>query len=301
VINDPQQGGVTSLSQPDVPQNDPGDAASRQPDVPSVEQADTDRPASIPTASPVGHEGQLPRARKVPTVPMPMSRRRAALELIGLVPAIVAGELIGALAGLLLLPEGSRWITMISSGFMALSGVLYVMLILRLADHRPRSIGLTTANIMQESRIGALALLGTYVVLMPLMAAIVIVFFPEYMDQETPAQRAIKDVFPAMPLWQFLLINVVAVFWEELVFRGFLLTRLKVICKSWLPAVLLAAVLFGVQHYYQGVMAVVATAILAIAMGSLFAWRKSLWPGMVYHFLHNALFLTILTQYSDSS
>jgi membrane protease YdiL (CAAX protease family) len=99
----------------------------------------------------------------------------------------------------------------------------------------------------------------------------------------------------AVPLGVSLLMAVLAGLWEEVVFRGFLLGRLRValqglgaVQRGALPwrdgaAVLLSALLFGGGHAYQGVFGVVQTAAVGLALGALTVIRKSLWPAILAH------------------
>ncbi len=50
-------------------------------------------------------------------------------------------------------------------------------------------------------------------------------------------------------------------------------------------AVLVAAVVFGLAHLYQGVAGVLLTSVLAVALGALNVATDSLLPGMVLHVL----------------
>ena len=82
--------------------------------------------------------------------------------------------------------------------------------------------------------------------------------------------------------------------WEEIAFRGFMLTRLQSIFRRWWLTIPIGAVLFGFGHGYQGPLAIVQTMLLGIVMGVLFWWRKSLVPGIVFHLLNNVMAFLML-------
>jgi membrane protease YdiL (CAAX protease family) len=81
--------------------------------------------------------------------------------------------------------------------------------------------------------------------------------------------------------------------WEETVFRGFLLGRLR----AALPvadapratllrdaiAVALCGVCFGAGHGYQGALGLMQTTIAGIVLGAVTVWRGSLWPAIGAH------------------
>jgi len=94
--------------------------------------------------------------------------------------------------------------------------------------------------------------------------------------------------------WSAILPLVVFVgFWEETVFRGFLLGRVRAALSArggtatqWqrdMLAVVLTALLFGMGHAYQGVLGIVQTSAMGLVLGGLTLWRKSIWPAVFVH------------------
>ena len=92
--------------------------------------------------------------------------------------------------------------------------------------------------------------------------------------------------------------------WEEMVFRGFVLGRLR----AALPAadtrgarlrrdalaVLLCALCFGAGHGYQGALGLLQTTTAGIALGALAVWRRRIWPAIGAHFAIDAFGLVAL-------
>ncbi len=74
---------------------------------------------------------------------------------------------------------------------------------------------------------------------------------------------------------------------EEIVFRGFLLTRLRVIVGSWGWAVAIGAVLFAVPHVWEGLWAVVLIVPVAVVLSITFIARRGLAAPILAHFLFN--------------
>ena len=72
-------------------------------------------------------------------------------------------------------------------------------------------------------------------------------------------------------------------FYEEVVARGFLLARCRVLLHTRWAAVLLSSLLFGLAHLYQGWGGVVLTAIVgAVFAGITLRWG-TLWPVILAH------------------
>ena len=79
-----------------------------------------------------------------------------------------------------------------------------------------------------------------------------------------------------------------AAFMEEMVYRGWLLTRLAELtgfsANGWVVAMLVTSALFGAIHLYQGVSGVVATGLSGLVFGWLYlATGRNLWPSILAH------------------
>ena len=93
-------------------------------------------------------------------------------------------------------------------------------------------------------------------------------------------------------------------FWEETVFRGFLLGRVR----AALPvadtprarfrrdafAVALCGVCFGAGHGYQGALGLMQTTTAGIVLGAVTVWRGSLWPAIGAHLAIDAFGLLVI-------
>jgi len=96
-----------------------------------------------------------------------------------------------------------------------------------------------------------------------------------------------------IPVRGILPLTVFVGFWEETVFRGFLLGRLRaalpaadtpraVLLRDAI-AVALCGVCFGAGHGYQGALGVVQTTTAGLVLGAVTVWRGSLWPAIGAH------------------
>lgn len=89
-----------------------------------------------------------------------------------------------------------------------------------------------------------------------------------------------------------------AAFGEELLFRGFLQTRLAGLFRARRHAGLWAAVaqalLFGLGHAYQGATGVLTTGLLGLAFGLCRLRLRSLWPLVIAHGLIDTVSMVAL-------
>lgn len=95
------------------------------------------------------------------------------------------------------------------------------------------------------------------------------------------------EALSAFPLWSLLPVALFAGFNEEVLFRGFLLSRFRVLFgesrRSLALGVVLSAALFSAGHGYQGMIGVVQTFVAGACLATVAAVRKSLWPAIIAH------------------
>lgn len=89
-----------------------------------------------------------------------------------------------------------------------------------------------------------------------------------------------------------------AAFGEELLFRGFLLGRLRALLGGGLgagvAATLVQALLFGLAHAYQGPTGILVTGLIALVFGLLYLRLRTLWPLVIAHGLIDTVGLLAL-------
>jgi uncharacterized protein len=88
-------------------------------------------------------------------------------------------------------------------------------------------------------------------------------------------------------------------FIEEILFRGFLITRIskffqKANAGNWF-AILLTSIIFGFSHFYQGLNGMITTGLISLIFGFIFIkYRGILWYSILTHGFVNTIALTLM-------
>ena len=93
--------------------------------------------------------------------------------------------------------------------------------------------------------------------------------------------KSFRDMFMML-----IIIGVVPAITEEVFFRGILQRLLILLTKRAWVGIIITAVLFSSLHGFMGFFPRLA---LGIILGALYWYSGSLWPGLLAHFLNNAL------------
>jgi uncharacterized protein len=112
------------------------------------------------------------------------------------------------------------------------------------------------------------------------------------------------EYFADIPSGAILPLAAFVAFWEETVFHGFLLGRLRAALPAGgtrgatlrrdALAVVLCGLCFGGGHGYQGVLGLMQTTTAGIVLGALTVWRGSLWPAIGAHLAIDTFGLLII-------
>jgi len=138
----------------------------------------------------------------------------------------------------------------------------------------------TSKSFFRDLGIGIVFLIGSFV-----MLGIV----GHVLHAETPAsvKGFLPHTLPEKSLWMFLALT--AGICEEIITRGYLQRQLTALLKSAPAGIAAQGVIFGLAHVYQGWAHVFIIILLGCMLGILAYWRKSLRPGIIEHFLQDAL------------
>ncbi|ATB49469.1 CPBP family intramembrane glutamic endopeptidase [Corallococcus macrosporus] len=164
-------------------------------------------------------------------------------------------------------------------------------------------VGLAREGWAKELLLGVPVLVATYAVHLAasvLIGAVAVAL--DLADKELLARKgvaaALMDTGLGVPAFAAIMVLVTG--FEEFVFRGFLVPRLRVVLGRWVPAVLVAAVLFSVGHFYEGTLAVFQTFVLGAWFGFVFWFRGRLLPLLVAHAAFNTISFALMLWLSKS-
>ncbi len=84
-------------------------------------------------------------------------------------------------------------------------------------------------------------------------------------------------------------VSFTAGFCEETAFRGYLMTRLRLIWKlqNWVLPTIISSVVFGVCHAYQGIPGFIVISVYGFLFALLYIRTASIWPCVIAHSLQD--------------
>jgi membrane protease YdiL (CAAX protease family) len=128
--------------------------------------------------------------------------------------------------------------------------------------------------------LGTLGVVQAYALVLPLTFALE----PHLEDGRKLADLALLTWIPG---WLMLPLTLSIGFWEELLVRGLLLSRLRALFPGsqaglW-SAILLSSAIFGLSHPHQGVLGMIQTFTAGIVLATIVVTTGSLWPAVIAH------------------
>jgi len=166
--------------------------------------------------------------------------------------------------------------------------IVVVALILRWRGQRAASIGWVRGRLLVDVPIGLLAALSAFLAFL-LSALIIKLVWPAGFAQLTGNPEAIARMLPRLHPAVLVSLLIVAGVYEEVVFRGFLLTRFRRVLRSWWAAVPVTSLLFALPHMGdQEPVVVIPLFAVGVALSVFTIWRKSLLPAIIGHGLFNS-------------
>jgi membrane protease YdiL (CAAX protease family) len=93
----------------------------------------------------------------------------------------------------------------------------------------------------------------------------------------------------ALSVGAWILVALISAMYQEMLLRGYAITRLRELTNGTVWAVAVTAVLFGVWHSYHGVEGVVGSFLMGLGYAIMFVRTGRLWPLIVAHALYNDL------------
>jgi len=179
--------------------------------------------------------------------------------------------------------------------------VVGVMALLRHRGQSTRSIGLAPPGLAMDILLGIGGMTVAYILIFVWQMMMLLVWQDFWNEMEENAGR-IMSVVPKLHPLAFLPVSLAVGVYEEVLFRGFLMTRLRRAFGSWIVAVLITTALFTFLHSFTQTKAVLMPiTILSLVFSVTTIWRRSIVPAIVGHFLFDwCAFLYLHFQAGDT-
>jgi len=129
---------------------------------------------------------------------------------------------------------------------------------------------------------------GFWIVSLSILAGLKFAFGLASLDPKRSAEQVKQTIGAITPktaaeLGVFVLLALCAGFFEEIIFRGYLQKQIGAITRNAYVGLVIAAIIFGAGHGYQGTAQMILIALYGAMFGTLALVRKSLRPGMMVH------------------
>jgi uncharacterized protein len=215
-----------------------------------------------------------------------LTRRQAAADIaavIVLVPLAAVGA--GLVIGYFSSGAPSFAAVVLIQALLVLAGVY---LLLERREQRFSQIGLKPPRGRDVGR-AVLVLLASFA-LNALLTVAIFASSPSTLDDHLAGLESLAlGLTAGMPLAGTLALLLLVGFYEEILARGLLLTRIRQLVGGfWAPSVI-SALLFALGHFYQGVYGVVQTALLGFVLAVFTLRWGTLWPAIFAHSAINML------------
>jgi uncharacterized protein len=175
-----------------------------------------------------------------------------------------------------------------------------IAILLRVAGQHWTTLGLGRESPARSLGFGLLGVLMAYFANIVVVGIYLAITRPDLVQIGEQKMRAL-DPLATIPAALLVPVAVLVGVYEEIAFRGFLLSRLRAALSAKLPsrvadagAVLGSAAIFALGHAYQGMVGVIQTAGAGVAFAVLALWRGSIWPCIVAHVVIDVFALVVM-------
>lgn len=176
----------------------------------------------------------------------------------------------------------------------AVAAIIVIWLILRGRGQSWAAVGIKKSGALLDIPLGIAGVCIAYSAIL-IFGAVVYIFFPSVARQFSDNSERLMELFPPLDPWQFVPVALLIGIYEELIFRGFLMPRLRRGMGSWMLAVLVSTAIFtGLHSSDQTKPALVMIGTLSITFSVLTIVRKSILPAILAHFLFDLSQLLLL-------
>ena len=266
----------------------------------------TGAPAAVPLARPIGYtEAPAHRPGASEILLADSSKTSAWIDIGILAIGLVAAELVivrimGLVVGGEVLAQDpldrdvERMLNIAGVGMRAAAALAIIWLVLLWRGQTCHSIGLGRRHLGLNVLIGSFtpALIGCVILGINLSLLLV---WPEAMRQMTENAARLMELVPRLKPHEFVILMATVGIYEEIVFRGFLMPRLRRALGSWTAAVLISTSIFTALHATeQTPVALFHICLLSLALSLITIWRRSIVPAVIAHALFNLSVVMIL-------
>ena len=176
----------------------------------------------------------------------------------------------------------------------ALAAIVIIALLARRRGQTAQSVGLSWSGLPLNLTIGLGALVVAYGLIAVTMQLLWFLW-PDMPREMVENARRIMELVPKLGPLEFIPLTAIIGVYEELVFRGFLMTRLRRATGGWTIAVVLSTAVFTALHAFdQTSSALIVVAILSVVFSVVTIWRRSIVPAIIAHALFNLSQLLLL-------
>lgn len=183
-----------------------------------------------------------------------------------------------------------------------LVGLLLVKLSLRLTREPPLdALGLRAAEPRIEVPLGIAMIVPCYIANIAVTVLYLLVTGFDLMGTISQQKETLDTLSPISPMAAVPVSMFVGIY-EEIVFRGFVQSRLLAACRAKIrhnglataAALTASSLIFGLGHIYQGPVGILKTFAIGIVLGTVAIWRRNLWACIVAHIGIDAFGLLVL-------
>lgn len=186
-----------------------------------------------------------------------------------------------------------------------------IALLMRLGRHSWRGIGCRCSSLPRElfTAVVGLAAVYFFLILTLLIAAVIFFKHPDFMQNVAEDRVKIFKMFVPIHPALLAIFCLFVGFYEELFFRGFVLTRLRSVLGNlasrtvrgnWILPIIVSSAIFGLAHSYQGWLAMLQIFSLSLVFSAMFAIRGSIISPMLAHAAFDFISLFVAPRLLDA-
>ncbi len=161
----------------------------------------------------------------------------------------------------------------------------------------PRAIGLRAPGLALDNILGVALTVVIYGLILATLGLLAVVW-PDVIKQMQENAAGLLEMIPNATPLVFLLMAMTIGVYEEVLFRGFIMPRLRRATGSWIAAVILSSAVFTALHAMeQTPAALIIVGILSVSFSLVTIWRRSIVPAIIAHALFDfSQFLLLMYQ-----